>query len=390
MSPSLLNVRFLLLLLALIAARRLLPARFRTLIGPLGSAVLIGLASLATLTAIGGIALFYLFPLHRLNVGIRQRGGSARVRKTVFAIGVAGLVALMVLFKVYQRFTLPFLNNTLLSQNTLALVGFSYFLFRAIDFLYMQYLVDFVESPLTILYYCLFPPTLTSGPIQKYLDFRAQVARPLPLDTAGLMSGAYRITRGFFRKICVASLLNKFVVAMLAQPDLARWQSVVVIVSLYLYFYFDFAGYSDIAIGFGLFLGIRVPENFKRPFTSTSLTEFWRNYHITLVDWLRDHVFIPLGGMRASRLKAGSLAALIMILCGLWHGLSGPFLLWGLWHGGNLFLESVLGLRAIPRGAHHGLRYWSLILWTNARVALGALLFLPNPHEVAVVLKGLV
>src|SRR6185503_1629431 len=131
---------------------------------------------------------------------------------------------------------------------------------------------------------------------------------------------------------------------LLALGNIAAWQSIVLIISLYLFFYFDFAGYSDIAIGFGLLLGVRVPENFKLPFTSTSLTEFWRNYHITLVDWMRDHVFIPLGGMRAGRLKAGLLAATIMVLSGLWHGLTAPFLLWGLWHGGNMFVESMLGM----------------------------------------------
>lgn len=390
MSPSLLNVEFLLLLAGLVAVRRLLPARTNIVVGSLCSAVLVGLASPATLAAIGGLVLGYLFPVHRLNVAIRRRGGSGRVRKVVFGLSVAGLVALLVLFKVYQRFTLPFLDNSLLSQHTLALFGFSYFLFRAINFLYMQYLVDFAESsPLTVLYYCLFPPTLTSGPIQKYLDFRAQVAQPLPLDRANLWFGLYRITRGFFRKVCVAFLLDKSVVAMLAVPDLAPWQSVIVIVSLYLYFYFDFAGYSDIAIGFGLLLGVRVPENFKRPFMATSLTEFWRNWHITLVDWLRDQVFIPLGGMRAGRFKAGFLAALLMVLCGMWHGLTAPFLIWGLWHGGHLWLESVFGLRPIPRSGQHGVRYWSLILWTNVRVALGALLFLPNPDQVLVVLRGL-
>jgi len=390
MTPSLLSVAFLFLLAVLIVVRRLVAVRFNTLVGAVGSGLLIGLASPATLTAIGGIAVAYLFPLHRLNVAIRRRNGSKRARMLVFALGVSGLVGLMLSFKIYQRFTLPFLDGTVLGQRVLVLFGFSYFLFRAINFLYMQYLVDFSESsPLPVLYYCLFPTTLTSGPIQKYLDFRAQLAQPAPMDLQNFITGTYRITRGFFRKLCVAFLLDKVVITLLALANMAAWQSIVVIISLYLFFYFDFAGYSDIAIGFGLLLGVRVPENFKRPFMSTSLTEFWRNYHITLVDWLRDHVFIPLGGMRAGRLKAGLLAALIMILCGMWHGLTVPFLLWGLWHGGHMLVESVLGMRPIPRTARQGFRYWSLVLWTNTRVALGALLFLPDPHKAAVVLRGL-
>jgi len=363
MSPSLLNVAFLLLLVALVTARWLLPVRLHLPLGAVGSAVVL--------------------------VAIRRHGGSSVLRKVVFALGVSGLVALMLLFKVYQRFTLPFLNDTPFNQHTLALFGFSYFLFRAIDFLYMQYLLDFVESPLTVLYYGLFPPTLTSGPIQRFLDFRDQVARPTLLDRASLTTATYRITRGFFRKLCLASLLNKLAAPLLALPSLAPWQSVATIVSLYLFFYFDFAGYSDIAIGFGLLLGIRVPENFKRPFTSTSLTEFWRNYHITLGDWLRNHVFIPLGGMRASKVKAGALAALVMLLCAMWHGLTTPFLIWGVWHAGHLYFESVVGPRPIPRAGQHGPRYWLLVLWTNTRVALGALLFMRSPQQVLVVLRGL-
>jgi alginate O-acetyltransferase complex protein AlgI len=390
MTPSLLDIGFLFLLAVLIVVRRLVALRFNTLVGVVGSSLLIGLASPATLLAIAGIAVAYLYPLHRLNVVIRKRNGSTRARMLLFAFGVSGLVGLMVSFKIYQRFQLPFLDGTVLSQRALVFFGFSYFLFRAINFLYMQYLADFAEAtPLPILYYCLFPATLTSGPIQKYMDFRAQLAQPAPMDLQNFLTGSYRITRGFFRKTCVAFLLDKVVISMLALANIAAWQSIVVIVSLYLFFYFDFAGYSDIAIGVGLLLGVRVPENFKRPFIATSLTEFWRNYHITLVDWMRDHIFIPLGGMRAGRLKAGLLAALVMILSGLWHGLAAPFLLWGFWHGGHMLVESMLGMRPVARSGHRGFRYWSLVLWTNTRVALGALLFLPDPHQAAVVLRGL-
>jgi len=390
MNPSLLDAKFLLLLVAVVVIRRFIPSRLTVTFGAVASSVLIGLASLETLIAIGGSVALYLFPLHRVNVHLKKKGDTEAVRRAVFILGTAGLVFLMVGFKVYQQFDLPFLENPYLGRNILSLFGFSYFLFRAMNFLYMQYVIDLEESsPAPILYYCLFPPTLTSGPIHKYLDFRSQIEQSSRLDCSVLFRGIYRITRGLFRKLCIAVLLNMAVTELLAEPHLVMWQSVTIIVALYLYFYYDFAGYSDIAIGFGLLLGISVPENFNRPFVASSLTEFWRNWHITLVDWFRDHVFIPLGGMRADRRKAGLLAAFVMLLCGLWHGLTIPFALWGLWHGGNMLLEALLRMQPVPRSQRAGLKYWSLVLWTNARVAVGVLLFLPDLDAALRVVRGL-
>jgi D-alanyl-lipoteichoic acid acyltransferase DltB (MBOAT superfamily) len=123
-------------------------------------------------------------------------------------------------------------------------------------------------------------------------------------------------------------------------------------------------------------MGIRVPENFRTPLIATSVSEFWRHWHITLVDWFREHVFIPLGGMQSTRMRAAALAVLIMVACGMWHGLTLAFLLWGCWHGMLLFTEAVTGSKPMPLARRHGPRYWLRVLWTDARVAFGALLFL--------------
>ena len=137
-------------------------------------------------------------------------------------------------------------------------------------------------------------------------------------------------------------------------------------------------------------MGIRVPENFRRPFLATSVSEFWRNWHITLVDWFRDHVFIPLGGMQSNRKQAAALAFLIMTLCGVWHGLTLPFLAWGVWHGLMLASEALLGVRPVPPARRHGVKYWSRVLWTNARVAIAAVFFLPDADNIVRVLSGFV
>ncbi len=388
MSPSLLSPAFLALIAIVVMARALIPARYSLSVGLIGAMAAIGITSPNTLLTIGGVSLLYLYPVHLVLSRI-SKDEHARLRSICFGLAIAGLVGMMVAFKLYQRFSLPFSGVSSVGADAVALFGFSYFLFRAINFLYVHHALGSSEKqPWTLLYFSLFPSTLTSGPIQKYLDFRKQIATPQALTRADASEGLYRISRGYFRKICLAYVTNEVATAYVGLSELVAWQSVLIIIALYLFFYFDFAGYSDIAIGFGLLLGVRVPENFRQPFMATSLTEFWRHWHITLGDWLRDHVFIPLGGMRAGHLKGGALAALVMVLCGLWHGITWPFFMWGAWHGGHLLLESVMGLRPVPRGAARGARYWSLLGWTNMRVAFGALLFLPTLDDVAKVLKG--
>ena len=281
------------------------PLRYYVIFGALASAALIGLAAPATAVVIAAITLLFVYPLHRL-----MRYGEAHewpepIQRMLLPAGMTVLVGFLLLFKVYRYFTVPWLGGPWLSANFLALIGFSYFIFRAISFLHLQSILKKEPAtPLTLLYYTLFPPTITSGPIQKYPDFRQQIEAPLPIDVALLKTTAYRVTRGYFRKLVVAGLLNGAVQSLLTVAQPTIWISSLTILLLYLFFYFDFAGYSDIAIGFGLLLGIKVPENFRKPFEATTVSEFWRNYHITLVDWFRDQVFIPLGGMKGSQAES--------------------------------------------------------------------------------------
>ncbi len=220
-------------------------------------------------------------------------------------------------------------------------------------------------------------------------NFKRQLTTPAPLTAALFRAAACRITRGYFRKIVMASLLNEGVERMLGGGDMTFLSSVVTIILFYLYFYFDFAGYSDVAIGYGLLMGITVPENFRKPFLATTVSEFWRNWHITLVDWFRDHVFIPLGGMQGTKVRAAILAFFIMVLCGFWHGLSLSLFIWGVWHGTLLLTEGILGSRPIPPALRHGPKYWCRVLWTNARVALPCILFLPDSENILKLLQGL-
>ncbi|MBN8730177.1 MAG: hypothetical protein J0L64_06510 [Acidobacteria bacterium] len=388
MGLSLLDLHFVLLMGLLALARAWAPARYTLYVGLAGSMLLVGLASISTLGSIGLISLLYLYPAHRLWVRLR-RGGSTRRARWFLGLSMAGLILMLVVFKIHRHFEAAFLGGLWLHNQILTWVGFSYFIFRAIQFLHIQSVTPIDEQrPWPLLYFMLFPPTLTSGPIQKFQDFREQAASPARLDGASVGEACYRITRGYFRKAVLAFGCDAIVKAMLSAETPRVYSSALVIIFLYLYFYFDFAGYSDVAIGFGSLMGVRVPENFRKPFLATSVTEFWRNWHITLVDWFRDNVYIPMGGMRAGRKEAAGLAFLIMVLCGFWHGLTLGFLAWGCWHGMLLATESLTGSRPMPPSRRQGWFYWGRVGWTNARVALGTLFFLPDPQSVSSVLSG--
>jgi alginate O-acetyltransferase complex protein AlgI len=388
---SFLDVKFLLLLLILGSLRYFVPSRHFTLAGAFGSAAVVGLTAPKTFAAITVITLGFLFPLHRIACWAREHNRSGWFSKSLLPGGVGLLVTLLVLSKSYRHFSLPFMEREDLAAGLISLVGFSYFIFRAISFLHVQSILRFKEAtPWGLLFYTLFPPTLTSGPIQKYQDFRQQLASPTPLSGSLLTAVAYRLTLGYFKKVVVAFFLNEWVTQLLTISAPNVYVSVLTIAVLYLYFYFDFAGYSDIAIALGLLLGIKVPENFRKPFTATTISEFWRNWHITLVDWFRDHVFIPLGGMQGSRRRAGALAFLIMVLCGLWHGLTLNFLLWGVFHGLALWVEAISGSKPIPPALRRGPKFWWRVIWTNSRVALAGILFLPDNEAILRVLGGLI
>jgi alginate O-acetyltransferase complex protein AlgI len=388
MTPSLLDLKFVGLLALIALARSFVPPRFYIGFGVLSSALVLGLAAPKTLLVISGVTLLYLYPLHYL-IAARGKTENSSAGGFYLWLGVSGLIGLLVLFKLYKHFTLPWLGGPWLRSDVLALVGFSYFIFRAISFLHIQAILKRKEqNPLALLWYTIFPPTLTSGPIQKYQDFRQQVCSPVPLNRSSILEACYRITRGYFRKAVLAFVLNQAITKVLGVDQLNILTSVALVALLYFYFYFDFAGYSDIAIGFGLLIGIRVPENFRKPFLATNVSEFWRNWHITLVDWFRDHMFIPLGGMQTSRIRAAAIAFVIMILCGLWHGLTLALLAWGIWHGLLLMFEAVSGSRPVPPALRHGLNYWARVLWTNARVAFGCLFFLPASETMFKVFRG--
>lgn len=314
--------------------------------------------------------------------GIRLGGGDAR---WLFRGGMVLLVGALAFYK-YSELAAATLLSGLealavsapdwLATWTLpaAPLAISFFTFEFVHYLYevRAHGRPPIRNPLHFALFAIFFPTLASGPIKRFYDFVPQLDGLANPRLQEVVEGGKRVIRGLFKKICIADLLVEYVVVFEAVPEYTAPLVTTLAVLQGFRIYYDFAGYSDIAIGLARMLGLRVPENFDRPYFSTSLRDFWRRWHMSLSSWIRDYVYIPLGGNRARRALNLLLA---MGLCGLWHGAAWNFALWGVYHGAGLGLE-ILVRRAFP-GLFEAGRGRALLRWfvCYSYVTYGWLLF---------------
>lgn len=273
-----------------------------------------------------------------------SRADDQRSRRTAVTVAVAGNLAVLGWFKYYGFFVSSLINlfrplgidlPLPLLEITLP-VGISFFTFQA-----LSYVIDIYrgkERPAPLLdfaVYLAFFPQLVAGPIVRSSEFMPQIDTrkdPRRVDAArafGLIAG------GLFKKVVVANTLAGAIVdPVFASPT--QFSALEVLVAVYGYavqIYADFSGYTDIAIGVALLMGFRFPDNFNSPYAALSIQDFWRRWHMTLSRWLRDYLYIPLGGNRVSRAMTYRNLALTMVLGGLWHGAAWTFVIWGAFHG---------------------------------------------------------
>jgi alginate O-acetyltransferase complex protein AlgI len=217
-------------------------------------------------------------------------------------------------------------------------LGISFFTFEFLHYLYEVRVRgrEPVRNPVHFGVFAIFFPSLAAGPIKRFPDFVPQLAELRNPRAKEAWQGAQRVIRGLFKKICIADLLVAYIEVLETFPYNAPLVASLAVMQG-LRIYYDFAGYTDIAIGLGRMLNLRLPENFDRPYGVDSLREFWRRWHMSLSYWIRDYIYIPLGGNRAHR-AVNLLVA--MALCGLWHGASWNFAIWGLYHGLGLVVET--------------------------------------------------
>ncbi|MYI56192.1 MAG: MBOAT family protein, partial [Acidimicrobiia bacterium] len=232
--------------------------------------------------------------------------------------------------------------------NIILPVGISFFTFQAISYVLDVYRGDSEPAkPLDFAVYLAFFPQLVAGPIVRAHELIPQLNEPRTLRHNDFMRATVLIAAGLFKKMVVATYLAEALVDdVFAFPE--RFSSLEVLLGVYGYaiqIYADFSGYTDIAIGVALLLGIRLPDNFNQPYRAASIQDFWRRWHMSLSRWLRDYLYIPLGGNRGGEWRRDRNLLLTMLLGGLWHGAAWTFVLWGALHGLGLLVERRLGLR---------------------------------------------
>ena len=225
-------------------------------------------------------------------------------------------------------------------------IGISFFTFQA-----LSYVIDIKRGdaePLNsadkhLLYITLFPQ-LIAGPIVRYSQLRDELyTRTMSVDKLAI--GATRFAHGLAKKVIIADAVAPIADAAFAGGDTRTMAGAWIGLLAYtVQIYFDFSGYSDMAIGLGTMLGFTFPENFNRPYSAHSISDFWQRWHITLSSWFRDYVYIPLGGSREGSFKTYRNLGTVFFLTALWHGAAWTFLVWGAIHGVWLIVERVTGL----------------------------------------------
>lgn len=250
-------------------------------------------------------------------------------------------------------------------------VGISFFTFQSLSYTIDVYRGNLKPLPhlLDYAFYVSFFPQLVAGPIVRAADFAPQIRRPLVITNDMFARGVYFILIGLFKKAIISDYISlNFVDRIFDNPTLySGLENLLGVYGYALQIYCDFSGYSDMAIGIALLLGFHFPINFNAPYRSVSITDFWRRWHISLSTWIRDYIYISLGGNRKGKLRQYVNLVITMLLGGLWHGASLNFVAWGGAHGIALAVHKFFRQEVLHHGhgfQSHGVRKWIAIVLT--------------------------
>jgi alginate O-acetyltransferase complex protein AlgI len=308
-----------------------------------------------------------------------------RARKLILISGIAFNVGMLLFYKFsgffaenFNAFARLVHIGEIAAIKVRAPLGISFFTFHA-----LSYLIDIyrahrgrgaaagraLRNPLDLALYLSFFPKVLAGPIVQYHDAQSNpggsCAEPLTVD--GLACGIERFVVGLAKKVLLANPLALAADSVFSMPasELSFGAAWIGILCFSLQIYFDFSGYTDMAVGLGRMFGFHLPENFNYPYMAQSVRDFWRRWHMTLSRWLRDYLYIPLGGNRCSRQRQYFNLVVVFLLCGLWHGANWNFVVWGLWYGLFLVLERT-GLEAMlesaPRPCRHAYTLFVVVI----------------------------
>jgi alginate O-acetyltransferase complex protein AlgI len=267
----------------------------------------------------------------------------------------------------YFKYALFFINTLSLVLHTnfgaldiLLPVGISFYTFQTLSYtidIYRKQIeplsvgasswLEWAKAFMDFSFYVSFFPQLVAGPIVRASEFLPQIRRPLSLTREASAQAFLLIMGGLFKKAVISDYLKvNFVDRVFDTPLMySGLENLLAAYGYALQIYCDFSGYSDMAIGLALLLGFRLPENFRNPYAAASIAEFWRRWHISLSSWLRDYLYIPLGGNRLGRWRTYVNLMVTMLLGGLWHGANWVYVLWGALHGTGLALERIFAVK---------------------------------------------
>jgi alginate O-acetyltransferase complex protein AlgI len=278
---------------------------------------------------------------------------SKRRKKTWLVISLASNLGILVFFKYFNFINenITFICDYFSAENNIPFmkiilpIGLSFHTFQA-----MSYTIEVYRgkqrAEKNILHYGLYVlyfPQLVAGPIERPQHLLPQFKLPIRFNYSNTVSGLFRISCGFFKKVVIADRLALFVDPVYSDLSGSNGLSVFLATLFFTFeIYCDFSGYTDIAIGTSQIMGIKLMENFKNPYTSTSMKEFWTRWHISLSSWFRDYVYIPLGGNQKTVFRWIVNLLVVFFLSGLWHGARWNYVVWGILHGSLLIIENLV------------------------------------------------
>ncbi len=329
--------------------------------------------------------------------------GAARgnaLRRSIVALNVLINTGMLVYFKYFNLLADALCSIVGSSFDPLDIIlpaGISFFTFRSISYMVDIYRGDLepCRSLLDYTFFLTFFPPLLAGPVVRAKDMLGQIAGNPTATPAMISEGLFLIMTGLVKKVVIADYISaNFVDRIFENPALyTGFENLMGAVGFTVQLYCDFSGYSDMAIGLALLLGYRFKENFAAPFKSQSPTEFWRRWHISLSTWLRDYVYIPLGGNRKGRARAYFNQFITMVIGGLWHGASWMYVIWGAYHGLLLVIhKAVRQVWRLPESARGRLdiRVANIVV-TFALVVIGFTVFrAPSLETVGVMFSQIV
>ena len=295
------------------------------------------------------LIIFILMIIIDFNVALLiEKINTIVIKKILLFFSITLSLSFLLYFKYAGFFTINYntlFNSNLVIPKLFLPIGISFYTFQSISYIVDVYNkeIESTKKFVDYMFYMTFFPHLVAGPIVRARDFIFQINLPININKDIFKESLFRIISGLAKKLLIADYLAKYVDLVHSSPQ--NFSGLENLISMYVYsfqIYFDFSGYSDIAIGIALILGYKLKENFNHPYLSENISTFWRKWHISLSSWLRDYIYISLGGNRKGTVKTYLFLFLTMTIGGFWHGAKWTFIIWGILHGIALVLHKIL------------------------------------------------